>query len=113
MFFSLRSGLLVVMCPVFSGHINGVSVKEASEQLGVPGNVLYAWRHKHLDEMEANAPEGSPSPKALAAENAELRKQLAKQKRMTEILKKLWATSARTRNAVSIYQKPLVGLPSG
>jgi transposase len=68
--------------------IDGVSVKEASEQLGVPGNVLYAGRHKHLDEMEANAPEGSPSPKALAAENAELRKQLAKQKRMTEILKK-------------------------
>lgn len=68
--------------------IDGVSVKEASEQLGVPANVLYAWRQKHLDEMEANAPEGTQSPKAMAAEIAELRKQLAKQKRMTEILKK-------------------------
>ncbi len=68
--------------------IDGVSVKEASEQLGVPGNVLYAWRQKHLDEMEAASPEGAQSPKAMAAEIADLRKQLAKQKRMTEILKK-------------------------
>ena len=38
--------------------------------------------------MEAQSPEGAQSPKAMAAEIAELRKQLAKQKRMTEILKK-------------------------
>ena len=68
--------------------IDGVSVKEVSEQLGVPGNVLYAWRQKHLDKLESDSPEETVSPKALAAENAELRKQLAKQKRMTEILKK-------------------------
>ena len=68
--------------------IDGVTVKEVSEQLGVPANVLYAWRQKHLDKLEAQSPDGSVSPKALAAENAELRKQLAKQKRMTEILKK-------------------------
>ena len=36
--------------------IDGVSVKEVSEQMGVPGNVLYAWRQKHLDALEANAP---------------------------------------------------------
>ena len=68
--------------------IDGVTVKEVSEQLGVSANVLYAWRQKHLDKLEAQSPEGSVSPKALAAENAELRRQLAKQKRMTEILKK-------------------------
>lgn len=68
--------------------MDGVSVKEASEQLGVPAGVLYTWKHKHLDEMEANSPEGAVSPKALAAENAELRKQLAKAKRMNAILKK-------------------------
>lgn len=68
--------------------IDGVSVKEVSEQLGVRENVLYAWRHKHIDKLESDNPSDSPSSKALAAENAELRKQLAKQKRMTEILKK-------------------------
>lgn len=68
--------------------IDGVTVKEASQQLGVPEGVLYSWRQKHLDELEANSPEGAQSPKAMAAEIAELRKQLAKQKRMTEILKK-------------------------
>jgi len=68
--------------------IDGVTVKEASQQLVVPEGVLYSWRQKHLDELEANSPVGAQSPKAMAAEIAELRKQLAKQKRMTEILKK-------------------------
>ena len=68
--------------------IDGVSVKEVSEQLGVAGNVLYRWRQEHLDKLEAQAPEGAQSPKAMAAEITDLRKQLAKQKRMTEILKK-------------------------
>ena len=68
--------------------IDGVAVKEVSQQLGVPEGVLYSWRQKHLDELEENSPEGAQSPKAMAAEIADLRKQLAKQKRMTEILKK-------------------------
>ncbi|MDQ8205901.1 transposase [Coraliomargarita sp. SDUM461003] len=68
--------------------IDGVTVKELSKQLGVPEGVLYSWRQKHLDELEANSPEGAQSPKAMAAEIADLRKQLAKQKRMSEILKK-------------------------
>lgn len=68
--------------------IDGLSVKEVSEKLGVSTGSLYAWKAKHLDEMEAEAPEGAQSPKALAAENAELRKRLAKSERMNEILKK-------------------------
>ena len=68
--------------------VEGISVKEVSEQLDVSTKVLYVWRQKYLDEMEANNPEGSVSPKALAAENAELRKQLAKSQRMNAILKK-------------------------
>ena len=68
--------------------IEGVSVKEVSEQLGVSSKVLYVWRQKYLDEMEAANSEGSVSPKALAAENAELRKRLAKAERMNAILKK-------------------------
>jgi transposase len=38
--------------------------------------------------LEENAPEGAQSPKAMAEELAQLRKELAKQKRMNEILKK-------------------------
>ena len=65
-----------------------LTVKEVSEQLGVPKGMLYAWKAKHLDDLEAQTPEGAQSPKALAAENDQLRKELAKQKRMNEILKK-------------------------
>lgn len=68
--------------------IDGTSVKDVSKQLGVPEGVLYSWRQKHLDELEANAPEGAQSPKALAKENEQLRKELAKARRMNEILKK-------------------------
>jgi transposase len=68
--------------------IDGTPVKEASSQLGVPEGVLYSWRQKHLDKLESEAPEGTQSPKAMAAEMAQLRKELAKQKRMNEILKK-------------------------
>lgn len=68
--------------------IDGTPVQEVSRQLGVPGGLLYQWKQKHLDELEANAPEGSQSPKELAAQNAQLRKDLAKARRMNEILKK-------------------------
>ena len=68
--------------------IGGLSVKEVSSQLGVDEGRLYAWKAKHLDNLEAASPEGVESPKALAAENAQLRKELAKQRRMNEILKK-------------------------
>lgn len=68
--------------------IDGTPVKEISQQLGVPEGVLYSWKQKHLAELEENAPEGTQSPKAMAEELAQLRKELAKQKRMNEILKK-------------------------
>ena len=68
--------------------IDCLSVNEVSEKLGVSTGSLYAWKAKHLDDMEAQTPEGAQSPKALAAENAELRKRLAKSERMNEILKK-------------------------
>ncbi len=68
--------------------IEGLPVKEVAEQLGVNQNQLYRWKHKHLEELEAVNPEGARSPKAMVAEIAELRKQLAKSRRMNEILKK-------------------------
>lgn len=68
--------------------IDGTPVKEVSKQLGVPEGVLYSWKQKHLEQLEEDAPEGAQSPKAMAEELAQLRKELAKQRRMNEILKK-------------------------
>jgi len=68
--------------------IEGQSAKEVSQQLGVGENLLYRWKQEHLDELEASKPAGAQSPKEMAAEMAELRKQLAKSRRMNEILKK-------------------------
>ena len=68
--------------------IEGVAVKELSKRLEVPLSQLYRWKSEHIEELEANNPASAPSPKKLAAEIAELRKELAKSKRMNEILKK-------------------------
>lgn len=68
--------------------IDGVTVSEVSKQLGVKPGLLYQWKQKHLDELEANQEGEAPSPKAMADEIAELRKRLAKAERMNEILKK-------------------------
>lgn len=68
--------------------IDGTAVKEVSKQLGVPEGVLYSWKQKHLDKLEDESPEGAQSPKEMAAELAQLRKELAKSRRMNEILKK-------------------------
>lgn len=68
--------------------LEGTSLKDLSEQLNVGTRLLSEWKRKHLDSLEASAPVGSASPKAMAAELDQLRKELAKQKRMNEILKK-------------------------
>lgn len=68
--------------------IEGVAVKELSDRLGVPISQLYRWKAEHIEELEANNPAAAPSPKQMAAELVELRKELAKSKRMNEILKK-------------------------
>ena len=68
--------------------IDGLSAKEVSEQLGVAENILHRWKREHIDELESSKPAGAQSPKEMAEEIAELRKQLAKSQRMNEILKK-------------------------
>ena len=68
--------------------IEGLSAKEGSAQLGAAQNLLYRWKQQHRDELEASKPEGAQSSKEMAAEIADLRKQLAKSQRMNEILKK-------------------------
>jgi|TARA_B100002019_G_C20935110_1_gene434064 transposase len=68
--------------------IDGISVQEVADQLGVCSQVLYRWKHEHLDELEDQTTAGAPSPKAMAEELTTLRKELAKSRRMNEILKK-------------------------
>ncbi len=68
--------------------IEGLTAKEVSSQLGVGENMLYRWKQKHIDDLEASRPSGAQSPKEMAAEIEGLRKQLAKAQRMNEILKK-------------------------
>ena len=80
--------------------IDGTPVQEVADQLGVGTQMLYRWKQEHLDDLEVQTNPGAPSPKAMAEELAELRKELAKSRRMNEILKKRWATSARTTDAI-------------
>ena len=68
--------------------IEGQSTKDVSQQLGVGENLLYRWKQEHLDELESSKSVGAQSPKEMAVEMADLRKQLAKSQRMNEILKK-------------------------
>jgi transposase len=68
--------------------IDGISVQEVADQLGACSQVLYRWKHEHLDELEDQTTAGAPSTKAMAEELTTLRKELAKSRRMNEILKK-------------------------
>ena len=69
--------------------IDGLSAVEVSEKLGVNTNVLYRWKKGHLEELESMPkPSGSASPKEMAQEIEQLRKQLRKSERINEILKK-------------------------
>ena len=43
--------------------------------------MLYRWKQEHLDELETNTNTGSSSPKAMADELSELRKEMAKSRR--------------------------------
>lgn len=88
--------------------IEGLSAREVSEQLGVAENILYRWKQEHINDLEANKPTGVQSPKEMAEEIEQLRKQLAKCQRMNAILKKRWPTSARKMNALPIHQRKLL-----
>ena len=68
--------------------MDGLSVSEVSERLGVNANLLYRWKQEHLKDLDDKHPDEQKSPSEMAAELAQLRKELAKEKRINEILKK-------------------------
>ena len=69
--------------------MDGLSAPEVSSRLDVNTGLLYRWKREHLAELDAANPTPSKSsPTQMAAELDELRKQLAREKRINEILKK-------------------------
>jgi transposase len=69
--------------------MDGLSAPEVSERLDVNTGLLYKWRRQHLAELDAaSPPQAKSSPTQMSAEIDQLRKQLSKEKRINEILKK-------------------------
>lgn len=69
--------------------LEGRSAPEVSQQLGVTPSLLYKWKREHLKQLERVHPAANgSSPTQMAAEIDQLRKQLAKERRINEILKK-------------------------
>ena len=69
--------------------MEGMTAPEVSKKLGVSSNMLYRWKSVYLEELggDAEAEQGA-SPAEMAEEIERLRKELGREKRINEILKK-------------------------
>lgn len=69
--------------------LEGERAPEVAEKLGVKTGLLYRWKNEHLAELDATTA-GKSGSKAtqMSAEIDQLRKQLARERRINEILKK-------------------------
>lgn len=69
--------------------LEGQSAPEVSEKLGVKTGLLYRWKSEHLAELDRSTPvKSGSSATQMSAEIDQLRKQLARERRINEILKK-------------------------
>jgi len=69
--------------------LEGESVSAVAERLGVNANLLYSWKKAFVDEFESSrSGEGQPSLKEAVVEIERLRKELRREQRANEILKK-------------------------
>lgn len=76
--------------------MDGLSAPEVSEKLGVNTGLLYRWKKNHLNELGGSAIKADDlTPTEMATELDRVRKQLAREKRMNEILKKTVGYFAR------------------
>lgn len=76
--------------------MDGLSIKEASDKLGISVKVLGTWKRKYLNELKmVSSKESALSASELAEELSSVRKQLAREKRINEILKKTVGYFAR------------------
>lgn len=68
--------------------LSGRAVIEVSRDLGVDVSNLNRWKKEYLDGLDQGHTGEGKSPSELAAENKQLRKELAEQKEIVTILKK-------------------------
>lgn len=68
--------------------MDGLTAGEVSEKLGVKAGMLYKWRQEHVQQIGLGKKSNELSAVEMADEINRLRKQLARQERITEILKK-------------------------
>lgn len=69
--------------------MEGESAPSVAERLGINTNLLYRWKGEFLEELEGSAKgEEQMSPKEMATQIDQLRKQLRRSERINEILKK-------------------------
>ncbi|MCH6259401.1 transposase [Puniceicoccaceae bacterium K14] len=69
--------------------LEGESVASVAERLGVNANLLYNWKKVYLEQCGSeSAGKDQPSLKDVVAENERLRKELRREQRTNEILKK-------------------------
>ena len=68
--------------------IEGESVASVSKRLGVNPGQLYKWKGLYLEQGGESAVAGEPSLKEAIAEIDRLRKELRREQRANEILKK-------------------------
>lgn len=68
--------------------LSGRGASEVSRDLGIDVSNLNRWKKLHLDELDSKHDGKGQSPSELAAENKQLRKELAEQREIVTILKK-------------------------
>jgi transposase len=69
--------------------MEGLGAPEVSKKLGVSIGMLYKWKHHFLGELGlASKSDSELSPVQMAEELSRVRKELAREKRINEILKK-------------------------
>ena len=72
------------VAPVLSGR----RAPDVADELDIEVSVLNRWKQNTLQKQDAQHDGVGISPSQLAAENERLRRELAEQKQITEILKK-------------------------
>lgn len=69
--------------------LEGETVSCVAERLGINPGLLYSWKKQYLEQVDSGKTgQVEMSMKEAAAELDRLRKELAKERRMNEILKK-------------------------
>lgn len=98
--------------------LSGRRARDVADELDIEVSVLNRWKQNTLQKQDAQHDGVGISPSQLAAENKRLRRELAEQKQITEILKKRSNTSVEPRRSYAVYSDastplPVIGLVQG